>query len=76
MAYVGGITRISGALIAGLVAPLGVLYTLLNGTLGLGHYYTLIAAGALVVTAVLNPAGIAGGATGLLRGHTRREVTS
>ncbi|MEU5909130.1 ABC transporter permease [Micromonospora sp. NPDC047527] len=75
MAYVGGITRISGALIAGLVAPLGVLYTLLNGTFGLGHYYTLIAACALVVTAVLNPSGIAGGATGLLRGHTRREVT-
>ncbi|MFF5232692.1 ABC transporter permease [Dactylosporangium sp. NPDC000521] len=60
MTYVGGITRISGAVIAGLVAPLGVLYTLLNTTFGLGRYYTLIAACALVVTAVLNPSGIAG----------------
>ncbi|GAA2365794.1 hypothetical protein GCM10010170_064480 [Dactylosporangium salmoneum] len=75
MAYAGGITRISGALIAGLIAPLGVLYTLLNTTLGLGRYYTLIAACALVVTAVLNPAGIAGGATGLVR-RAHRTVTS
>lgn len=64
MAYVGGITRISGAVIAGLIAPLGVLYTLLGTTFGLGRYYTLIAACALVVTAVFNPAGIAGGAVG------------
>ncbi|MEV4134676.1 ABC transporter permease [Dactylosporangium sp. NPDC049742] len=60
MTYVGGITRIGGAVIAGLVAPLGVLYTLLNTTFGLGRYYTLIAACALVVTAVLNPSGVAG----------------
>ncbi|WP_238014460.1 ABC transporter permease [Dactylosporangium sp. AC04546] len=59
MAYVGGITRIGGAVIAGLIAPLGVLYTLLGTTFGLGRYYTLIAACALVVTAVLNPSGIA-----------------
>jgi branched-chain amino acid transport system permease protein len=74
MAYVGGITRISGALIAGLIAPLGVLYTLLNGTFGLGRHYTLIAACALVLTAVLNPAGIAGGATGLLHRRAHRKV--
>jgi branched-chain amino acid transport system permease protein len=73
MAYVGGITRISGAVVAGLIAPLGVLYTLLGITFGLGRYYTLIAACALVVTAVLNPAGIAGGATRLLR---RRAVAA
>ncbi|MEU8242285.1 ABC transporter permease [Actinoplanes missouriensis] len=70
MAYVGGITRISGALIAGLIAPLGVVYTLFNSTLDLGRYYTLIAACALVLTAVLNPAGLAGATTGKLR----REV--
>jgi branched-chain amino acid transport system permease protein len=75
MTYVGGITRISGAVIAGLIAPLGVLYTLLNTTFGLGRYYTLIAACALVVTAVLNPVGIAGGATDVFRRHNRREVT-
>ncbi len=75
MTYVGGITRMSGALIAGLIAPLGVLYTLFNSTLGLGRYYTLIAACALVVTAVLNPAGIAG-STHLFHRRTRREVTA
>ncbi|MBW6437282.1 ABC transporter permease [Actinoplanes hulinensis] len=74
MAYVGGITRVSGALIAGLIAPLGVLYTLLNTTLGLGHYYTLIAACALVLTAVLNPVGIAGGTSGLVHRRTPRKV--
>ncbi|MEV0135301.1 ABC transporter permease [Dactylosporangium sp. NPDC050688] len=67
MAYVGGITSIGGALVAGLVAPLGVLYTLLGSTLGLGRYYTLIAACALIVTAVLNPSGLAGGLTHLRR---------
>ncbi|GAB2872561.1 ABC transporter permease [Nocardioides pacificus] len=60
MTYVGGITHISGAIIAGLIAPLGVLYTFLNQTVDLGHYYHLIAALGLLVTAVLNPAGIAG----------------
>ncbi|XVU22903.1 ABC transporter permease [Actinoplanes sp. CA-054009] len=69
MAYVGGITRIAGAVIAGLIAPLGVLYTLLNTTLGLGRYYTLIAACALVATAVLNPSGLAG------LFHRHREAT-
>lgn len=60
MAYLGGITSISGAVIAGLLAPLGVVHTLLNDTLGVGHYYHLVAAVLLVVTAVLNPTGIAG----------------
>ncbi|WP_327000271.1 branched-chain amino acid ABC transporter permease [Dactylosporangium sp. NBC_01737] len=76
MAYVGGITRISGALIAGLIAPLGVLYTLLSTTLGLGRYYTLIAACALVLTAVLNPSGIAGSVMDLLRRPARPEAAA
>jgi branched-chain amino acid transport system permease protein len=74
MAYVGGITRISGALIAGLIAPLGVLYTLLSTTFDLGRYYTLIAACALVLTAVLNPSGIAGSTTALLRPSQRKAA--
>jgi len=74
MTYVSGITRISGAVIAGLVAPLGVFYTLLNTTFGLAEYYNLIAACALVVTAVTNPDGIAGGAARLLDRRTPRQV--
>ncbi|KAA1422970.1 ABC transporter permease [Mumia zhuanghuii] len=58
--YVAGITSLAGAVVAGLLAPLGVLATFLEGTLGVGHLYSLIAAIALVVTAVLNPVGITG----------------
>lgn len=58
--YVAGITSLAGAVVAGLLAPLGVLATFLEGTLGVGHLYSLIAALALVITAVLNPVGITG----------------
>ncbi|WP_243058113.1 ABC transporter permease [Nocardioides sp. SR21] len=58
--YVAGITSLTGALLAGLLAPLGVAETFLESSLGLGEYYNLIAALALVVTAVLNPVGITG----------------
>jgi branched-chain amino acid transport system permease protein len=58
--YVAGITSLSGALLAGVLAPLGVAETFLEHSLGLGEYYNLIAALALVVTAVLNPVGITG----------------
>ncbi|QMW66950.1 ABC transporter permease [Mumia sp. ZJ1417] len=58
--YVSGITSLAGAVVAGLLAPLGVVATFLDDTLGVGHLYSLIAAIALVVTAVLNPVGITG----------------
>lgn len=58
--YVAGITSISGAVLAGVLAPLGVAEVFLESSLGLGTYYNLIAAIALVVTAVLNPLGITG----------------
>jgi branched-chain amino acid transport system permease protein len=58
--YVAGITSIGGAVLAGLLAPLGVLSTFLHQTLGVGEYYQLVAALCLVVTAVLNPVGITG----------------
>ncbi|WP_405176958.1 ABC transporter permease [Nocardia sp. NBC_01377] len=60
MTYVGGITSVSGAFLAGTVGPLGVGYVFLNQTLELGEYYDLIAAGVLLLMAVLNPVGIAG----------------
>ena len=74
MTYVCGITHISGAVLAGLVAPLGVFYTLLNSTFGVGEYYTVIAASALVLTAVLNPVGIVGGVGQILKRHRQQEA--
>jgi branched-chain amino acid transport system permease protein len=51
--YVGGITRLSGAVVAGLAGPLGVLYLLLTQTFDLGKYYTLVVAAAMVARVVL-----------------------
>ncbi|MGW0177965.1 ABC transporter permease [Nocardia sp. NPDC003345] len=62
MTYVGGITSVSGAFVAGLAGPLGVGYVFLHQTLELGEYYELIAAGSLLLMAVLNPVGVAGAA--------------
>ncbi|MFF5035195.1 ABC transporter permease [Nocardia salmonicida] len=63
MTYVGGITSVSGAFIAGTLGPLGVGYVFLNQTLELGEYYEVIAATVLLLMAVLNPVGVAGAMT-------------
>ncbi|WP_185996483.1 ABC transporter permease [Nocardioides campestrisoli] len=60
LTYVGGVTSVGGAVVAGLVAPLGVVHTFLNDTLEVGEYYQVVAALLLVLTAVANPTGIAG----------------
>jgi branched-chain amino acid transport system permease protein len=61
-AYLGGITSITGGLIAGALAPLGIVYVVLNEFLGttLSRYYLLVSGILLLVTAILNPLGIAG----------------
>jgi branched-chain amino acid transport system permease protein len=58
-AYLGGITSIGGALVAGTLAPLGIGYVLLNEVVSLGQYYSLVAGAGLVLVAMLNPGGIA-----------------
>lgn len=73
MTYVGGITSVSGAFIAGTAGPLGVGYVFLNQTLELGEYYELIAAGVLLLMAVLNPVGVAG-AMAEARQHLRAAL--
>lgn len=60
MTYVGGITSVSGAFVAGIIGPLGVGYVFLTQTLDFGKYYELIAAGSLLLMAVLNPVGVVG----------------
>jgi ABC-type branched-subunit amino acid transport system permease subunit len=57
--YVGGVGRITGALVAGaLLASNGLLPTLLNNLFNFGQYQALIAGIALTLTAVNNPDGL------------------
>ncbi|MCZ4534753.1 ABC transporter permease [Gordonia terrae] len=75
MTYVGGITSFAGAVLAGIIGPLGVGYVFLNQTLALGEYYELFAAGSLLLMAVLNPVGVAGAMSELgekLRAHRHK----
>src|SRR5918994_97751 len=59
-AYLGGITSVGGALVAGTLAPLGIGYVVLDRTTDIGEHYLLASGILLVATAVLNPGGIAG----------------
>ena len=58
--YLGGMTSLSGAMVAGALSNLGIVYVLLNSHINFGKYYDLIAGIGLVLTTVLNPLGIAG----------------
>ena len=59
-AYLGGITSMSGAMIGGFLAPLGVGYIITDRLFDLGPTYSLLAGIALIFMAVTNPVGIAG----------------
>jgi branched-chain amino acid transport system permease protein len=60
VAYLGGITSFGGAIVAGLLGPLGLVYTALHQWFDLGDAYALITGIGLITTAILNPSGIAG----------------
>ena len=68
-AYLGGITSIGGALVAGTLAPLGIGYVVLDRAFQLGKYYLLVSGALLVVTAIFNPTGIAGTVRAKVRPH-------
>ena len=74
LAYLGGITSIGGALLAGTFAPLGIGYVVLDRTFNLGRHYLLASGLLLIATAVLNPSGIITNLTSLLRRARRREL--
>jgi len=59
-AYLGGIASVTGAIVAGAIAPGGVLVGLLDKGFDFGQYATLIGGFTLVLTAVLNPDGVVG----------------
>lgn len=60
VAYLGGITSWAGALVAGALAPLGIMHTFVEHFWSTGDTYALIAGILLILTAILNPIGIAG----------------
>lgn len=57
--YVAGVTSITGAILAGVMAPGGVIYLLVDRFLHLGDYYAVLSGILLVVTVMTNPDGIA-----------------
>ena len=62
VAYLGGITCVSGAVTSGITASAGVsFYVLSNITESLGQWEVFIGGLLLILTAILNPEGIAGG---------------
>jgi ABC-type branched-subunit amino acid transport system permease subunit len=62
VAYLGGITCVSGAVASGITAASGVaFYATSRLTGGLGPWESMIGGVLLILTAVLNPEGIAGG---------------
>jgi ABC-type branched-subunit amino acid transport system ATPase component/ABC-type branched-subunit amino acid transport system permease subunit len=57
--YVAGITSITGGILAGVMAPGGILYLLIDRFLHVGDYYAVLSGILLVVTVMANPDGIA-----------------
>lgn len=57
--YIAGITSITGGILAGIMAPGGLLYIVLDRAADLGEYYTLISGILLIVSVMTNPDGIA-----------------
>ena len=58
IAAVGGVTTVGGALVAGLLAPGGLAFTLLDRWANLGEYQQVLCGLAVVILAVLRPAGL------------------
>ena len=60
IAYVAGIGRVAGAVIAGLLMSAnGLFVNFLNEHLSIGQYQTIVAGIALALTAIKNPDGVA-----------------
>ena len=75
VAYLGGITCVSGAVAAGVTAAAGVaFYATSQLTGGLGPWESMIGGVLLILTAVLNPEGIAGGIRS--QAHDKRVVAA
>jgi ABC-type branched-subunit amino acid transport system ATPase component/branched-subunit amino acid ABC-type transport system permease component len=72
-AYLGGITSVGGAVLAGLFVPLGVTFVVLDRWFDLSvETYSLLGGIGLVTTAIFNPVGIAQATADAVRRATRR----
>ena len=60
LVYIAGVTSLSGGILAGFLAPGGLVFYLVDTYLSIGDYYMLISGALLVVTVIFNPDGIAG----------------
>src|SRR4029077_15650551 len=56
--YLGGISSVAGALVAGILAPLGIGYVILDRLFDMGNSYGVFAGFTLILTAILNQEGI------------------
>jgi ABC-type branched-subunit amino acid transport system permease subunit len=72
IAYVAGIGRVAGAVIAGLLMSAnGLFVNFLNEHLSIGQYQTIVAGIALALTAIKNPDGVASELASATRGPGR-----
>ena len=69
--YTAGITSVSGALLAGVLAPGALLYIVLDRAFDFGDYYALASGVLLILTVMINPDGIAGRITSLVQRFSR-----
>jgi ABC-type branched-subunit amino acid transport system ATPase component/branched-subunit amino acid ABC-type transport system permease component len=58
--FLAGITAISGAVVAAVVAPGGILYVVLDRTVEFGNWFIILSGLGLIATIIFNPDGIAG----------------
>ncbi len=61
IAYLGGIATVAGAIVGGLLTSSGLVFYFLNQTIHFNKFVLLVSGLGLILTAVLNPEGIAGG---------------
>lgn len=74
-AYLGGIASVSGAVLAGVVAPNGLNFNFLENILHIDQgYATMIGGIGLILTAVQNPEGLAGAPRLFAKRRIDREV--
>ncbi len=76
VAYVtiGGITRVAGAVIAGALGALGIVYVVLDKSISFGKWYGLASGIALVASVVQNPDGLAANVEEKLRARRERRA--